>query len=320
MSNLSVRENSRSFRLGLDGPEIGSLGIGTRAWGARRIWGYGKAFTDADLRAAFDVAIKAGVTFFDSAEVYARGYSENLLGKMIRETGFEVVVATKYAPFPWRFGRKTVVKALRSSLHRLGLQQVDLYQIHWPWPLASIETLMAGLADAVESGLVKMVGVSNYNVEQMIKAHEALAARGVPLASNQVGYSLLKRQPEKSGLLEQCKKLGVTLIAHSPLSMGILAGDYTPENPPPIPRGRRYDSEFLTRLQPLINLLQEIGEAHVTKTCAQVALNWIIAKGAVPIPGVKNVRQAEDNIGVLGWSLTESEVAALDTAAQEIGE
>lgn len=313
---MGDQKTANSFRLGPNGPQIGTLGIGTRAWGARRIWGYGGEYSDTDLQAAFEIALNAGITFYDTAEVYGRGLSEKLLGSFIREAGAKVVVATKYAPFPWRFGRRAVVNALRHSLQRLGMKQVDLYLIHWPWPLASIETLMEGLADAVEAGLTKTVGVSRYDVEQMKRAHKTLAGRGVPLASNQVEYSLLQRQPESSGLLDLCHELGVTLVAYSPLGMGMLTGKYTPDNLPSGPRSRRFNKEFLTRLQPLVKLMREIGETHGDKTPAQVAVNWVIAKGAVPIPGVKNARQAEDNVGAMSWSLTDAEVAALDAATQ----
>jgi len=167
--------------------------------------------------------------------------------------------------------------------------------------------------------LTKTVGVSNYNVEQMRQAYEALARRGVPLASNQVEYSLLQRQPETSGLLDLCHELGATLIAYMPLGMGMLTGKYTPDNPPSGLRSRRYGKEFLAKLQPLIKLMRGIGETHGDRTPAQVALNRVIAKGAVPIPGVKNARQAEDNVGAMNWSLTEAEVAALDPATQIVG-
>lgn len=307
-----------SFTLGPNGPQIGVLGIGTMAWGARTLWGYGRDYTDIDLLAAFRIALNAGITFYDTAEVYARGLSERLLGQFVNEAHADVVVATKYLPFPWRFGRGRVIKALRGSLERLGMNQLDLYQIHWPVPLVSIETLMEGLADAVEEGLTTTVGVSNYNSEQMRRAREALARRGVPLASNQVQYSLIHRQPEISGLLDACHECGVTLIAYSPLGQGVLTGKYTPANRPPSIRGRRYNREFLARLRPLIGLMREVGETHGDKTPAQVALNWVMAKGAVPIPGAKNARQAEENVGAIGWSLTQDEVVALDAAAQEL--
>jgi aryl-alcohol dehydrogenase-like predicted oxidoreductase len=223
-------------------------------------------------------------------------------------------VATKFLPYPWRLGKDTLRKALAGSLARLRLQQVALYQIHWPLPPTPIETWMDALADAVDAGLTRVVGVSNYDAEQMRRAHDALARRGVPLASNQVQYNLLHRDPERTGLLKLCHELGVTLIAYSPLAKGLLTGKYTPENPPAGLRGRTVRANTLARIQPLIGLLAEIGGRY-GKTPSQVALNWIICKGAVPIPGAKNARQAQENAAALGWRLTAGEVAALDAAS-----
>lgn len=297
--------------------QISPLGIGTWAWGDTLFWQYGKGgYTDADLKAAYQASLAYGINFFDTAEVYGRGRSETLLGQFSREAGWPVVIASKFFPYPWRLRRSEVLSALRASLRRLGLAQLDLYQVHWPFPPVPIETWMEGMADAVEAGLVRAVGVSNYSVDQMRRAHEALARRGVRLASNQVEYSLLQRKPETSGLLAACRELNVTLIAYSPLAQGLLTGKYTPENPPPGVRGRRY-AKVLARVQPLVALLREIGQAH-GKTPAQVALNWTIAKGAVPIPGAKNARQAQDNAGALGWRLSAEEVARLDEAAVNV--
>ncbi len=310
--------HSERIPLGPTDLRISPIGIGTWAWGDRIWWGYGRGYTDADLRAAFQASLEAGIHFFDTAEVYGLGRSERLLGRFIREAGRPVVVATKFFPFPWRLGRRSLLRALRGSLKRLGMQQVDLYQIHWPFPPVPIETWMDALADAMEAGLVRAVGVSNYSVEQMQKAHEALARRGVPLASNQVEYSLLQRGPERNGLMALCRELKVTLIAYSPLGMGLLTGKYTPERPPAGLRGRRLGRQRLIQAQPLVGLLREIGQAHGGKTPAQVALNWVICKGAVPIPGAKNARQAEDNAAAAGWRLTEEEIVALDEASDRI--
>jgi aryl-alcohol dehydrogenase-like predicted oxidoreductase len=305
------------IRLGSSELRISPLGIGTWAWGDRLFWGYGRgAFTDADLEAAYKVGRAAGINLFDTAEVYGRGRSELLLGQFVRAAGDEVLVATKFFPYPWRWRQPGLVRALRGSLRRLGLDRVDLYQIHWHYPPVSIETWMAGLADAVEAGLARAVGVSNYNPVQMRRAHAALSERGVPLVSNQVHYSLLHRQPEHNGLLDLCRELDVTLIAYSPLEMGVLTGKYTPEKPPPGIRGRRYRREYLTQVQPLIDLLRVIGRAYGGATPAQVALNWLMCKGTVPIPGAKNVRQAEENTGALGWRLSSEEVAELDAASE----
>ncbi len=307
-----------TVRLGRNGPTVSALGIGTWAWGDRMLWGYGRGYGDADLRAAFEVSLRAGITFFDTAEVYGMGRSERLLGEFIRSAQVPVAVTTKFFPFPWRFGRQAVVRALRRSLQRLGLPQVDLYLIHWPTPLVPVEVLAQGLGDALEAGLTKAVGVSNFSVQQMQRAQTVLAARGMTLAANQVEYSLLVRKAERNGLFDLCRELGATLIAYSPLGMGLLSGKYTPDNPPPGVRGRRYSRDLLAKIQPLIALLREIGAAHGGKTPAQVALNWVIAKGALPIPGAKNARQAEENAGAIGWLLDRDEVAALDAASQNL--
>jgi aryl-alcohol dehydrogenase-like predicted oxidoreductase len=269
------------------------------------------------LEAAYQVSREAGINFFDSAEIYGRGRSERLLGGFLRASGDKIVVATKFFPYPWRWRRAKLLSALRGSLERLGRDRVDLYQIHWPYPPVPIETWVDGLADAVEAGLARAVGVSNFNPDQTRRAHAVLAKRGVPLVSNQVQYSLLHREPERDGLLDLCRDLDITLIAYSPMAMGVLTGKYTPENPPPGIRGRRYRRQFLAQIQPLIVLLGEIGQTHGGKTPAQVALNWVMCKGAVPIPGAKNARQAEENVGALGWRLADEEVVALDVASEE---
>jgi aryl-alcohol dehydrogenase-like predicted oxidoreductase len=312
-----MTQGQDTVRFGSSELRISPLGVGTWAWGDRLFWGYGRGgYTDTDLESAFQVSRAAGINFFDTAEVYGRGRSERLLGQFVRDAGDHVVVATKFFPYPWRWRRGCLLRALRGSLERLGLDQADLYQIHWPYPPVPIETWMAGLADAVEAGLVRAVGVSNYSPEQTRRAHAALSERGVPLVSNQVQYSLVHRQPEHNGLLDVCRELSVAVIGYSPLAMGVLTGKYTPENPPPGMRGRRYRGEYLTQVQPLIARLREIGQARGGVTPAQVALNWVMCKGAVPIPGAKNARQAEDNVGALGWCLSSEEVAALDAASE----
>lgn len=303
--------------LGATGVQISRLGVGAWAWGDTAFWQYGKGgYSDADIAAAFQASLAHGVDFFDTAEVYGRGRSEQLVGQNARQAGWPVVIASKFFPFPWRLRKKQLLKALRGSLARLGMESIDLYQIHWPFPPVAIDTWMNGLADAVEAGLVRAVGVSNYNVAQTQRAHTALARRGIPLASNQVHYSLWQRKPETSGLLEVCRQLDVTLIAYSPLAQGLLTGKYTPDNPPPGLRGQRYRRDLRT-VQPLVGLLREIGAACGGKTPAQVALNWAICKGTVPIPGAKNARQAMDNAGALGWRLSPGEVDALDRASAQ---
>ncbi len=306
--------------LGKTDLRVTPLGLGIWQWGDTMMWGYGKQYGDADLKPVFEATLAAGINFIDTAETYGRGRSERVVGQFMREsnTRDRVVLATKFAPLPWRLSPGRLLHALRESLNRLGLSQVDLYQIHWPYTLVSIETWMSAMADAVEAGLARAVGVSNFNPSQTVRAHAALARRGLPLASNQIEYSLLERAPETSGLVKVCRDLGVTIIAYSPIGKGALTGKYTPDNVPPGLRGRRYSRSYLAGIQPLINMLRESGRAHGGRTPAQVSLNWLMCKGAVPIPGAKNLRQAQENFGALGWRLTDEEVARLDEESKRV--
>ncbi len=299
----------------LEGIEIG---IGTWAWGDRLYWGYGRGYSDQDLRAAFDRCLEGGVRLFDTAEVYGQGRSETLLGQFLRESGAQVAVATKFAPYPWRLRRASLLRALRSSLRRLGLQQTDLYQIHFPMPPLTVETWMAGMAEAYQNGLIRAVGVSNYDRGQMQRAYDALVREGISLASNQVEYSLVNRAIEKNGLLKHCQELGITCIAYSPIGMGMLSGKYTPQHPPKGMRASRFNTRYLQALQPMIQLLTRIGNEHDGKTPAQVAINWTICKGTLPIPGVKNTAQVDQDLGAAGWRLTDDEVGLLDEMSDRV--
>ena len=318
---LSMNEknplNIETIQLGKTDIRITPLGAGTWQWGDSKYWGYGSTYHEADVQAAFQVSLEAGIRFFDTAERYGHGKSERLLGKFIHASDQSVVVATKYDPFPWRRWKKSMIIAERQSLKRLDMSIVDLYQIHWPTPPLSIESMAEALADAVEAGLTRAVGVCNYDKEQMQLTHQVLSKRGIPLASNQVNYSLLRRNVEKNGLLKACMDMGVTLIAYSPIAKGVLTGKYTPEKTPPGMRGNYYDKDRLAQVQPMIRLMRETGKAHGGKSPPQVALNWLICKGAVPIPGAKNAHQAQENAGALGWRLTDEEVTALDEASSK---
>ena len=176
----------KTIPLGKTDIQITPMGLGAWQWGATYMWGYGREYTDADLRPAFDAALEAGLNFFDTAEFYGRGQSERVLGRFVRESKADVIVATKFMPLPWRLRKSQLLDALRASLNRLGLPRVDLYQIHRPFPPRPVETWADALADAVEAGLTRAVGVSNYNVDQTRKAHVTLAKRGITLASNQI--------------------------------------------------------------------------------------------------------------------------------------
>jgi len=310
MTEISVEET-----LSLDKIEIG---VGAWAWGDRFFWNYGGSYNDEDIEAAFQASLDAGVNFIDTAEVYGQGRSEQLLGKLMKTTEKPVLVATKFFPYPWRISKNSLHKALINSLDRLQVDHIALYQIHWPLFLLPINSLMDAMAKEAKSGKTITIGVSNFNNSQTQRAYNALARHQIKLASNQVEYNLLNKQIEKNGLLARCQKLGVRVIAYSPLAQGLLTGKYSPESPPPGVRGPRFAS-LIKGIKPLIDLMTEIGNSHGDKTPGQVALNWLICKGTLPIPGAKNLKQVQQNNGAIGWRLSDDEVVALDTASDGIG-
>jgi len=295
------------------------MGLGTWAWGDRATWGmgtYDRTYGFETIREAYARSVAAGVTLLDTAELYGNGESERIIGRLLREDREHrdrVIVATKFMPYPWRLRLgSALLAALCASLDRLQLPFVHLYQIHGPVSLRSHEAMADALARARDAGLAKAVGVSNYSEKEVRAIHAALARRGVPLATNQIEYSLLRTAPEKTGLLRACQELGVIVLAYSPLAQGRLTGKYGPGNPPP---GKRQFSAYpMEEVEPVLAELRRIGAAQ-GKTPAQVALNWLVCKGTIPIPGAKNGAQAEQNAGALGWSLAPAEVEALDRVA-----
>jgi aryl-alcohol dehydrogenase-like predicted oxidoreductase len=305
--------------LGRNGLQVSRLGVGAMTWGDARglsrfhpaKMAYGGPDNREAESAAFEASLAGGVNLFDTAAMYSGGASECRLGELTRDQ--DVIIATKFPP-GLRATTENMPKDLDASLARLG--RIDLYQHHFPSSRVSIPQLMDLMADAVEAGKIKAVGVSNYSAEQMRAAHAALARRGIPLASNQVEYSLLHRQPEVNGVLDACRELGVTLIAYQPLAGGALTGKYKAGDRPTglrrfMPYFRRANLELLA---PVVALLRTIGERY-GKSPAQVALRWLIENEIViPIPGAKNGRQAADNAGALTFCLSEDEIAALDQA------
>ncbi len=319
--NSPVSPAQSTITLGNNGPSIPPLGIGTWSWGDSLFWNYGKDYGEDQVRDAFQAAIAAGVRFFDTAEVYGFGQSEKLIGQFSQNVDQPVHIATKYFPLPWRFNSQAVYDALTESLKRLNVEQVDLYQVHSPFDFfMGQETLMNALADEVQKGRIRAIGVSNYSESQMRQAHRILAQRDIPLAVNQMQYSLLHRNIERDGVLAAAKELGITILAYSPLAQGLLTGKYTPESDVKPTGARKLNPQFsekgLQKIAPLIQLLQEYGTKY-DRTPAQVALNWLIAQGnVIPIPGAKTADQARQNAGALGWTLTPDEVAALSRISQ----
>ena len=309
-------------RLGQSDLYVPRMGLGAMTWGEAKglarlhpaKTAYGGAHGADEEKRAFELSIEKGVNLFDTAAMYSGGASERRVGELIH--GSDAIIASKF-PGGFSFKAEDFPRELEASLGRLRCSTIDLYQHHFPSGRISIPQLMDRLADAVEAGKVKAVGVSNYSAAQMREAHAALTKRGIPLASNQVEYSLLHRQPEVNGVLDACRELGITLIAYSPLAGGALTGKYDAKN-----RAggffRRIQPNFgkkaMDAIQPVIGLLREIGDRY-SKTPSQVALRWLIENPVVlPIPGAKNAKQALDNAAALTFSLTPEEVEKLSQA------
>jgi aryl-alcohol dehydrogenase-like predicted oxidoreductase len=302
--------------LGKTGIRISTIGLGTWQWGSRE-WGWGRQYGRTDVLAAFQKALELGVNFVDTAEVYGMGKSERLIGEAIRGHRDQVVIATKV--WPWNLTRGRLLRAAERSARRLGVDVIDLYQIHWPNPILPITGTMRSMRKLVQLGRVRSVGVSNFDLKKTDSAQEALSP--LDLASNQVKYNLIDRDIEAE-LLPYAQKSNITIIGYSPLAGSLLTGRYTPQNKPTSliqAANPRFSSRNLKRLTSLQQSLSHIATAH-GKTQAQVALNWLISKpNVVAIPGAKNPEHVADSAGAAGWSLTETETVALNSAGSGIG-
>ncbi|KAF3956349.1 hypothetical protein CMV_018514 [Castanea mollissima] len=304
---------------------VSPMGFGTWAWGNQLLWGYQESM-DTELQQTFNLAVDNGINLFDTADSYGtgrlNGQSEKLLGKFIREyqgqkrVQNEIVIATKFAAYPWRLTPGQFVNACKASLDRMQIEQIGIGQLHWSTanyaPLQEL-ALWDGLVAMYEKGLVQAVGVSNYGPKQLVKIYEYLKDRGVPLCSAQVQFSLLSMGQDQLEIKNICDSLGIRLIAYSPLGLGMLTGKYAPSKLPRGPRAFLF-RQILPGLEPLLSSLREIAQKR-RKTVPQVAINWCICMGAIPIPGVKTIKQAEENLGALGWQLSSGELLQLENSS-----
>jgi aryl-alcohol dehydrogenase-like predicted oxidoreductase len=314
-------------RLGRTPIEVTPIGLGCWQFssGFGLVGGYWGALAQEAVDAIVRAALDGGINWFDSAEIYGRGRSEQALAGALKAVGKvdgDVVVATKWWPVPRTAG--SIRATIGERLRRLGGYSIDLHQVHQPFSFSSVEAQMEAMADLVDARKIRAVGVSNFSATAMRRAHVALARRGIPLASNQVSYSLIRRRIESNGVLTTAKELGVTIIAYSPLAQGILTGKF--HDDPRLVRSRPGPRRFLpgfrarglARSRAVVDELRHIAATRGA-TPAQVALNWLLyfhGETMVAIPGATRTSHAEEAAGAMAFRLTGDEMSRLDQASR----
>jgi len=301
----------RPVKLGSSDLLVSPMGVGTWAWGNKLLWGYDESQNEV-LRQGFQATVDAGITWFDSADSYGtgaiEGQAERLFGDFSASSrtaaGRKAEIFTKFAPYPWRIGSQSIEGACDAALERMGRSQLGVAQLHWPPTLGwQLPEYLDGLSALKTSGKAKALGLSNFGPKTLKKVAQAMEARGTPISSNQVQFSLLSRLPGTEDRIQEANEMGISIIGYSPLALGLLSGKYSAAARPPGPRGQIY-RETLPKISRLLDLMDEIGRTR-GKTTAQIGINYVLCKGALPLVGVRSPAQAKENAGALGWRLSE---------------
>ncbi|MCU1698190.1 MAG: oxidoreductase [Mycobacterium sp.] len=291
--------------------QVSRIGLGTWQFGSGE-WGYGDDYASAGARDIVQRALELGVTLFDTAEVYAFGKSERILGDALGDKRADVVVASKIfpiVPIP-----AVVKQRARASARRLRLDRIPLYQVHQPNPVVPDSVIMPGMRSLLDAGRIGAAGVSNYSLARWRKADAAL---GRPVISNQVHFSLAHPQP-LDDLVPFAERENRIVIAYSPLAQGLLGGKYGIDNRPSGVRSTNplFGTENLRRIEPLLSTLRDVA-SEVDAKPAQVALAWLISlPGVVAIPGASSVDQLEFNVAAADIELSADSRDALTEAAR----
>lgn len=293
------------------------MSIGTWAWGDKATFGYSATKDLPRIHAAWEKLKAVGLTFVDTAQAYGDGESERICGTLFQGMPRDsFVVQTKWMSLPdmtnlvmQSHGPKT---KLKDSLKRLGLDYVDIYLVNGPTHPTLISTVAKGLADCVEAGMTRAVGVANYDTQEMIKMSDELAKNGVPLSVSQCEYSVIRRLPEVSGMIRECRKRSICFQGFASLAEGRLTGKYSRMDEPR--RTLRFSSYPTHMLEPTLDVLKRIAEERRVPVPA-VAINYAINKGVVPLVGVRDAEQADQDMQALGWRLTEEEIHRIEAVS-----
>lgn len=302
--------------LGKSGFKISAIGLGM--WQAGGTF-WGSDVTDENSTRTIVRAHELGINLIDTAEAYGNGHSEEVIGRAIKEVGREnLIIATKVHGGHLHYD--DVIKACEFSLKRLGIKQIDVYQVHWPdpWLQVPLKETMKAMEHLYREGKIRAIGVSNFAVRDLKEAREALSITDI--VSNQVRYNLLQREIEEE-VLPYCRKEKISIMAWSPLAQGALSGKYDEKNRPTddVRRGNKlFKDENIRQISRVLDVLRKIANRR-GKTVAQVALNWLLKDVfVIPIPGAKNPSQVEENAGSVGWKLTEDEFLEISKVLETI--
>lgn len=321
-----MKEKINLRELGRTGLMITPIGLGCWQFSkqqnmAGKFW---PSLDDQLIEKIVALSLEGGINWFDTAEVYGNGASEKALSKALlalEKKPEEVMVATKWWPM-FRFA-SNISKTIQDRLDALNPFPVDLYQVHQPFGFSGEKAEMKAMADLVERKRIKHIGVSNFSAGKMKNAWEVLNKKGLPLASNQVRYSLLDRRIESNGVMDLAKELGITIIAYSPLAQGLLSGKFH-DHPELLSNigWRKYSSLFskkgLEKSLPVIRLLKELSGKY-NATPSQIALNWLIhfhGETVVAIPGATKENHVKENTGAMSFRLSPEDMDKLDQVSR----
>lgn len=302
-------------RLGSTDIQLSTIIMGT--------WQAGKAMwtgiDDNQTRRAMRAALDAGITTFDTAEVYGNGHSEKIVARALSDVRDQVVLATKVFSNHLKYDQ--VIAACERSLKNLATDYIDLYQIHWPpgsfgHPEVPLEEPMRAMVDLKEQGKIRAIGVSNFNREQMVEA----ASHG-PIESLQPPYSLFWRSVEKEAA-PYCQAQGMTVLAYSPMAQGLLTGKFGPDHR--FEKGdhrsgnRLFQPDHFQRVQAALEQLRPIAAKHEI-TLGQLALAWVIAQpDTCAIAGARDPEQAVQNAAAGDVRLSPEDLAAMDRIGRTV--
>lgn len=313
--------------LGQTGLQVTPIGLGCWQFSkqknlAGKFW---PVLEDDLIEKVVSLSLEGGINWFDTAEIYGNGASEKALSKALLAAGQnpgKVFIASKWWPM-FRFA-SNIPKTIDKRIKALSPFPIDLYQVHQPWGFSNEKAEVSAMADLFDRELIKSIGVSNFSAKQMKNSWETLDMRRIPLASNQVPYSLLDRRIESNGVMKLAKKLGITIIAYSPLAQGLVTGKFH-DNPGLLKNigFRKYNSQFkpagLEKSLPVVKLVKELATKY-NATPAQVSLNWLIhfhGETVVAIPGATKEIHVKENTGAMSFRLSDEDMDKLDKVSAD---